>query len=152
VVRKAARGKDRDNAEKTNQKHLEFRPSNNNKKHGGVIMPGFDRTGPFGAGPMTGGARGFCNPATTGYRSSFYGGMGFGRGMGLGRGFRGGMGQAMRGGFGRGYGWNAYAYASPSPYAMDSAGELYMLKAQAESFKKALDAINKRMAGLEKTL
>jgi hypothetical protein len=25
-------------------------------------MPGFDRTGPHGLGPMTGGARGFCNP------------------------------------------------------------------------------------------
>ena len=25
-------------------------------------MPGFDRTGPNGLGPMTGGARGFCNP------------------------------------------------------------------------------------------
>jgi hypothetical protein len=154
VVRKAARGKDRDrdNAEKTNQKHLKIRTSNKNKKHGGVIMPGFDRTGPFGAGQKTGGARGFCNSATRGYPAAFFGGAGVGRGRGLGRGFRGGMGQAMRGGFGRGYGWNAYAYASPSPYAMDSAGELDMLKAQAESFKKALDAINKRMAGLEKTL
>lgn len=25
-------------------------------------MPGFDRTGPQGLGPMTGGARGYCNP------------------------------------------------------------------------------------------
>ena len=25
-------------------------------------MPGFDRTGPAGMGPMTGGARGWCNP------------------------------------------------------------------------------------------
>ena len=25
-------------------------------------MPGFDGTGPRGAGPMTGGARGFCQP------------------------------------------------------------------------------------------
>jgi len=25
-------------------------------------MPGFDRTGPRGMGPMTGGARGHCNP------------------------------------------------------------------------------------------
>ena len=25
-------------------------------------MPGFDGTGPAGAGPMTGGGRGFCNP------------------------------------------------------------------------------------------
>lgn len=27
-------------------------------------MPGFDRTGPAGQGPMTGGARGVCNPST----------------------------------------------------------------------------------------
>ena len=25
-------------------------------------MPGFDGTGPAGSGPMTGGARGWCNP------------------------------------------------------------------------------------------
>jgi hypothetical protein len=35
---------------------------------------------------------------------------------------------------------------------MDSAGELDMLKARADSFKNALDAINKRMAELEKSL
>ena len=29
-------------------------------------MPGFDRTGPMGAGPMSGGARGRCNPAMAG--------------------------------------------------------------------------------------
>ena len=68
-------------------------------------MPGFDGTGPLGAGPMTGGARGFCNPATAGYRLPFFGSAGFNRGMGFGRGFRGGMGRGMRGGFGGGYGW-----------------------------------------------
>ena len=30
-------------------------------------MPGFDRTGPAGMGPMTGGARGPCNPMYAGY-------------------------------------------------------------------------------------
>jgi hypothetical protein len=115
-------------------------------------MPGFDRTGPFGAGPMTGGARGFCNPATREYPVAFFGGAGVRRGMGLGRGFRGGMGRSMRGGFGRGFGGYPPAYAGRYPYAMDAAVEMDMLKAQAESFKKALDAINKRMAGLEKTL
>ena len=29
-------------------------------------MPGFDRTGPRGMGPMTGGGRGLCNPRGTG--------------------------------------------------------------------------------------
>jgi hypothetical protein len=31
-------------------------------------MPGFDGTGPAGMGPLTGGARGWCNPYTTAYR------------------------------------------------------------------------------------
>ncbi|MBW2056477.1 MAG: DUF5320 family protein [Deltaproteobacteria bacterium] len=30
-------------------------------------MPGLDGTGPMGMGPMTGGGRGFCNPAWAGY-------------------------------------------------------------------------------------
>jgi hypothetical protein len=75
-------------------------------------MPGFDGTGPQGQGPMTGGARGWCNPYGSpriGYRPirSFYppafgswrprwglgrgffaggrGGRGWGRGRGRGR-------------------------------------------------------------------
>ena len=36
-------------------------------------MPGFDRSGPMGAGPMTGGRRGLCNPANTGYDTRFAG-------------------------------------------------------------------------------
>jgi len=114
-------------------------------------MPGFDRTGPSGAGPMTGGARGFCNPVATGYRSSFSGGAGFGRGMGVGRGFRGGMGWRMKGGFGRGYGWFQPAYFNPNQYAMDAVSELDILKTQAESFKSNLDAINKRITELKKS-
>ena len=63
-------------------------------------MPGFDRTGPMGAGPMTGGARGLCNPATAGAVRAYGGyaggyGYGYGRGMGFRRGFRGGYGPGM---------------------------------------------------------
>ena len=114
-------------------------------------MPGFNRSGPLGEGPMTGGARGYCNPAATGYRSSFGGTPGFGRPMGLARGFRRGMGFRGRGGFGRGYGWYPPAYSDSYPYAMDASSEMDMLKAQADSFKSTLDAINKRMAELEKS-
>jgi hypothetical protein len=115
-------------------------------------MPGFDRTGPLGMGPMTGGRRGFYNPAAMGYCFPFFSGAGFGRGMGLGRGFRGGMGRMFRGaGFGKGYGWYPPAYLGPNPYSMDSSSELDMLKAQADSFKSALEAINKWMAELEKS-
>ena len=28
--------------------------------NGGVVMPGFDGTGPLGQGPLTGGSRGYC--------------------------------------------------------------------------------------------
>ncbi|MBN2418377.1 MAG: DUF5320 domain-containing protein, partial [Deltaproteobacteria bacterium] len=48
-------------------------------------MPGFDGTGPQGMGPMTGGARGYCNPNSA-WRPPY------GGGYGMGRGFRGGFG------------------------------------------------------------
>jgi hypothetical protein len=68
-------------------------------------MPGFDRTGPSGLGPLTGGGRGYCAPGypapvagRTPWYSRFFrragrgGGrgtaMGTGRGRGGGRGFR----------------------------------------------------------------
>ena len=50
-------------------------------------MPGFDRTGPMGAGPMTSGARGLCNPATAGTIPAYAGMYGYGRDLGLRRGF-----------------------------------------------------------------
>jgi len=50
------------------------------------LMPGFDGTGPMGAGPMTGGARGFCNPAYAGYGPADDRGFGYGRGCGRGMG------------------------------------------------------------------
>ena len=60
-------------------------------------MPGGDRTGPAGRGPMTGRAAGYCagypvpgyaNPSGPGYGHGFGYGRGFGRGYwGRGRGF-----------------------------------------------------------------
>ena len=69
-------------------------------------MPGGDRTGPWGAGPMTGRAAGYCTGyPVTGYANSARGyGRGFGRGRG--RGFGRGWGK----GFGRGW----YAYPPPT--------------------------------------
>ena len=112
-------------------------------------MPGFDRTGPMGEGPMTGGARGRCNPATAGTIPFYAGRYGYGRGLGLRRGFRGGfdfrMGRGRRPG--RGYGW--FPPAMGPVYPVDAAGEIDMLKAQAESLKNSLDAINERIAALD---
>lgn len=116
-------------------------------------MPGFNRTGPMGAGPMTGGARGFCNPAIAGYRSAAYGALGYGRGGGFGRGYRAGMGGGFGRGYGRGYsrGFNGNFPAYGAPYAIDSASELDMLKAQADAFRNSLDSIQQRIADLEKS-
>ena len=59
------------------------------------IMPGLDRSGPMGAGSMTGGRRGICGRAGAAINQPAYGsGYGYGRGMGFRRGF----------GRGRGYG------------------------------------------------
>jgi len=77
-------------------------------------MPGFDGTGPAGMGPMTGGARGWCNPYSPlyagygPYPASYpyaYGPYALGVGMpawgyGLGRPRWG-----LRGFWGRGVGW-----------------------------------------------
>ena len=119
-------------------------------------MPGVDRTGPMGAGPMTGGARGRCNPAAAGTIPAYAGGYGYGRGLGLRRGFRGGYGPGHgRGlgygrwlGYGRGYG--GYPFVGVSAVPVDTDAETAMLKAQADSMKNALDAINSRIDELEK--
>ena len=113
-------------------------------------MPGFDRTGPMGAGPMTGGARGRCNPATAGNISAYARGYGYGRGLGLRRGFRGGYGpgRGRNRGFSRGYEW--YPPVAGPAYSMDAADEMDMLKADADYMQKSLDAINKRIDELSK--
>ena len=111
-------------------------------------MPGFDRSGPMELGPMTGGRRGLCSPATRGYDTRFAGMFGFGRGMGFGRGFRGGFGRGM----GRAFGCRGWHQPSYYPaYAQNSEEELNMLKAEANSVKNSLDQINRRIAELEKS-
>lgn len=111
-------------------------------------MPGFDQSGPMGAGPMTGGGRGLCNPVNMGYGSGFAGTFGFGRGMGLGRGFRRGFGRGMGRAFGRGF-WKQSSYYPE--YAQYPEEELHMLKAEANSLKNSLEMINRRIAELEKS-
>jgi len=84
-------------------------------------MPGYDRTGPRGQGPMTGG--GFGNCATgRGYRR-FGAGMGYGRGTGYGRGNR-----------------RAYYYDAP-PVTVDE--EKDMLKEEMEFLRARLDELEK---------
>ena len=114
-------------------------------------MPGFDGTGPMGAGPMTGGGWGNCNPSGRYYGAPRYG---------LGRGFRGGFGRG-RGAWGRGFGrqgayapaagWYGPAYGAPygNPYPMTPDDEMNMLRDEANGIKNELDAINKRIEELE---
>jgi len=109
-------------------------------------MPGFDGKGPTGAGPMTGGARGFCDPTGPGYPKAF------GRGMGFGRKLRGGHGpgMGMRRGLARGFGWNRwYPPDSDSAYPADPATEINMLKARADSMQNTLDGIKRRIEQLQ---
>ncbi len=103
-------------------------------------MPGFDRTGPQGMGPMTGGARGSCNSVNVGYRPRV------GRGMGLGRGFRGGdhgRNRGLRRDSDRGIAYN-------DPYPADETMEMDLLKAEADAMKNELEKISRRITELEK--
>lgn len=111
-------------------------------------MPGYNRTGPAGDGPMTGRGRGVCNTDLD-YGRPFpdvplglMRGMGFGRGAGFGRRIRNqmtaGRGKARR------FFERQFIYDTP-------ADELNALKAEAESVKKYLETIQTRVTALEKT-
>ncbi len=109
-------------------------------------MPGFDGRGPMDAGPMTGGARGFCNSIGAEHTKQF------GRGMGFGRNLRAdyGPGMGMRRGCGRGCGWYRwYPKDSGTVYPADPAAEINMLEAQADSMQNTLDGIKRRIAQLQ---
>ena len=115
-------------------------------------MPGGDRTGPMGQGPMTGRGAGYCagfgmpgyaNPGLgRGYGRGY--GMGFGRGYGRGggRGFRHWFWATGLPGWARS-GWGVGAYAPPAP--MTDQDELDMLKAQAAQLQQNLQQINQRI-------
>jgi len=104
-------------------------------------MPGFDRTGPAGDGPMTGGGRGLCGTGEGVGRRNYGGRMGRGwrcRGFGPGR------------GAGRGWGASPIPAGGASAPEMSAADELAMLKAESERIQQNLEALQKRMAALEK--
>ena len=129
-------------------------------------MPGGDRTGPAGMGPMTGRAAGFCaGYPVTGYMNPV-GGRGYwGRGSGWGRrnwyyatglpGWaRAGYGLPVWGGGVRPYAYggavNPYAYAgAPFAPAITPQQELDALKGQAEYLEDSLEGIKKRIEEIE---
>ena len=97
-------------------------------------MPRGDRTGPTGAGPMTGRAAGYCKGFVAPGSASFGGGRG--RGMGGGR------------GFGRGYGRGGIAPVAPA-VAPTGDQELAGLKQQAQQLQADMELIQSRIRELE---
>ncbi len=119
-------------------------------------MPHGDRTGPWGHGPMTGRAIGFCaGHDAPGFMNQYGlgGGRGFGRGFGRGRGR----------GLGRGWGWRNRApywpsedfgpvygpgYA-PAPSREDQKAYLEDIR---RSLEQELEDIRKRIAELSEAV
>ncbi|OQA90171.1 MAG: hypothetical protein BWY28_00414 [bacterium ADurb.Bin236] len=85
-------------------------------------MPGYDRTGPMGSGPMTGKALGRCAGKAAEGSFAGTGRGGFPRGCGRGRAFGGGRGQG------------GSRFAQPA----SSAGEASFLKREAEALERVL--------------
>lgn len=132
-------------------------------------MPFGDRTGPMGAGPMTGRAAGYCaGYDVPGYTNPLPG-RSYGWGMGGGRGFRGagrggmpwGGGRGRAWGGGRGPGWGGQFYGAVPPYYAEPYGAPYVppmtgdqetkeLKAQSKYLKDTLKEIEKRLEDLKK--
>ncbi len=112
-------------------------------------MPGGNRTGPLGMGPMTGRRAGYCAGfAAPGYANSFgrHGGIGWG-----GRGHRhwfyasGVPGWARFGNLPGQPSAPGVSYASAGPQEID------VLRQQAEWLKEQLDVVGKRISELEQS-
>jgi hypothetical protein len=121
-------------------------------------MPGGDRTGPMGLGPMTGRGAGYCAGFSVPGFMNPIPGRGF-RGRGFGRG--GGRGWPRGGwrhwyyatgvpGWARGgWGFDPYAsYAAPFAPSITSEQEIELLREQAKHFSDTLDDIKKRIEEL----
>jgi Family of unknown function (DUF5320) len=123
-------------------------------------MPGGDRTGPLGMGPMSGRAAGFCaeypvpgymNPGA-GRGGRPFGGWGW-VGRGGGRGFRNRFSATGLTGWQRAGGWGPGAYAPVAPFAppaMSAEQELSALRNEKTYMEEALKRAQERIAELEK--
>jgi len=113
-------------------------------------MPGFDGTGPQGAGSMTGGGRGYCAPNRQGIR------YGYGGGRMNRRGFQGAPQGRGRGGFGFGRGRRGQNFAAPYMMPMQPEygyitkdDELNALRDEAQDLKMMLSDVESRINSLE---
>jgi len=109
-------------------------------------MPAGDKTGPTGAGPMTGRGMGYC----TGYYAPGYANPMPGRRLWG----RGGFGFGFGRGFGRGYGYGRYLapYPYETPYRppySSTQDEKAILAEQAREIENELKAIKERISELE---
>jgi len=106
-------------------------------------MPGFDGTGPAGAGPMTGWGMGPCGHGAGAAYARFYGrGMGFGRGMGMRFGRGHGCGRGYVRGFGPAYGPGAEAWTATET---DPEGRKRILSNRRNALEAQIEAIDKRL-------
>ncbi len=109
-------------------------------------MPGYDRRGPMGEGPMTGGHQGRCANPDMADNPPVYGGCGDGRGMGCRRGF----GRRR----GRGFGPAYQGFAHPASYRtggpLSKTDEIEMLRAEAEAMQQSLEAVRHKITELDK--
>jgi hypothetical protein len=123
-------------------------------------MPGGDRTGPAGMGPMTGRAAGYCAgyPAP-GFVNPVPGGGFWGWGRGGGRGWRNWYyATGLTGGQRAALGLPAFGFAAApvapfgwpfGPPTIDTEQELALLKRQAELLTNTIEGIRKRIEELE---
>lgn len=104
-----------------------------------VIMPGGDRTGPAGSGPMTGRRLGFCvgNDEPGAYYNR-----GFGYGRGAGMGFR----HGFRSGFGRRFMWHSI----PAPdFESSSGNEKKYLEREIEDLREHLSFLEDKLSKIK---
>ena len=108
-------------------------------------MPGGDRTGPLGQGPMTGRALGYC----TGYPDPGFANFGPGYGRGFGRGWGRGFGRGFWG-RGRGFWWRGNfpeSYYSPP---LNTTEEKTYLENMVKNLEEEIKAIRERIQDLSK--
>ncbi len=130
--------------EKTSEKPFLIGIKNINKnKEVKKKMPGGDRTGPEGQGPMTGRRAGFCTGnQAPGYEKPRYG---FGRGLGRGSGR----------GYGRGF-WRRdttpepYYHPNTYPHTISKDEEKTYLEETAKNLEQEIKSIRKRIEEISK--